>query len=370
MLKIIRITVWRLELALAKPYFLSGGRLRVDSLDATYVRLDTDEGLSGWGEGTPWGHTYVPAHGPGIRAGIETMAPSILGQDPCKPGVVERAMNLCLPGHLYAKGPVIMAVLDLASQISGLAMTGLIGGAFPGSTPVASSISTDTPQGMLANIQSYRERGYHAHSVKVGSDIEGDIARIRHLETHRRPDELIFYDVNRAWTRSQAISVMNAVSDLQVVFEQPCETLDDCLAVRRLTRQPISIDERLDTLADMTRIAVEGIGEIVNIKLNRVGGLLNAARIRDLALANGMKIAVMATGGSVLADTEAAILAQTIPPEHRFATWACQDMITVDPAPGQGSRSVDGTLTAPGQSGLGITPDRERLGEPVAFYEG
>ncbi|MEM8793496.1 MAG: enolase C-terminal domain-like protein [Pseudomonadota bacterium] len=369
-MKITRIRVWQKDLPLAKPYYLSGGRLRFEVLDATYVALETDLGLTGWGEGTPWGHTYLPAHGPGIRAGIETMAPAILGADPRKTGVLERAMDLCLPGHLYAKAPVIMAALDLAGQSAGLPMTELIGGAFEGPTPIASSISTDTPEGMLADIEHYRAKGYRVHSVKVGSDIEGDIARIRYLEANRAPGDLIFYDVNRAWTRAQAITVMNAVADLPVTFEQPCETLEDCLAVRRLTRHPISIDERLETLGDMTRIAVEGIGEVVNVKIGRVGGLLNAARIRDLALAHGMQIAVMATGGSVLADTEAAILSQTIPPEHRFATWACQDMLTVDPAPGQGSRSVNGDLTAPMAPGLGIVPDADWLGAPDAEYEG
>ncbi|MEM9100192.1 MAG: enolase C-terminal domain-like protein [Pseudomonadota bacterium] len=367
-MKITRITVWQKDLPLAKPYWLSGGRLKFEVLDATFVRLDTDDGRSGWGEGTPWGHTYLPAHGPGIRAGIETMAPAILGADPRKLGVLEHALRLCLPGHPYAKAPVIMAAMDLAGQSAGLPMTELVGGAFDGATQIASSISTDTPEAMLADIGAYRAKGYHVHSVKVGSDIEGDIARIRHLEAHRAPSEKIFYDVNRAWTRAEAVTVMNAVGDLSVTFEQPCETLDDCLAVRRLTRQPISIDERLETLADMTRIATEGIGEVVNIKIGRVGGLLNAARIRDLALANGMQIAVMATGGSVLADTEAAILAQTVPPEHRYATWACQDMLTVDPARGQGSRNVDGDLAAPQVPGLGIVPDPAFLAAPEAEY--
>ena len=68
-MKITGITVWQHDLPLAAPYWLSGGRLRFDRLDATFVRIDTDVGISGWGEGTPWGETYLPAHGPGIRAG-------------------------------------------------------------------------------------------------------------------------------------------------------------------------------------------------------------------------------------------------------------------------------------------------------------
>ena len=59
------------------------------------------------------------------------------------------------------------------------------------------------------------------------------------------------------------------------------------------------------TLQDAARIAREGLAEVFGIKLNRVGGLTKAARIRDIALAHGIDMFVMATGGSVLADTEA-----------------------------------------------------------------
>ena len=55
-MRISRITVWQMDLPLGQPYFLSGGRLRFDRLDSTFVRIDTDAGLSGWGEACPWGH--------------------------------------------------------------------------------------------------------------------------------------------------------------------------------------------------------------------------------------------------------------------------------------------------------------------------
>lgn len=50
-MKITRITVWQLDLPLHKPYFLSGGRLRFERLDSTLVKIDTDQGISGWGCG-------------------------------------------------------------------------------------------------------------------------------------------------------------------------------------------------------------------------------------------------------------------------------------------------------------------------------
>ena len=63
-MKITRITVYQVDLPLEHPYWLSGGRLKFECLDATVVKLETDAGITGWGEGTPWGHTYLPAHGP------------------------------------------------------------------------------------------------------------------------------------------------------------------------------------------------------------------------------------------------------------------------------------------------------------------
>ena len=368
-MKITRISVYQKDLPLEDPYWLSGGRLKFEVLDATFVKLETDAGITGWGEGTPWGHTYVPAHGPGIRAGIETMASAILGQDPRKLAHVERAMDLCLPGHLYAKAPVDLACWDIAGQAAGLPIADMLGGRDSEGTWIASSVSTGEPDYMLDIIRKYRQTGYKVHSAKVGADIEKDIARIRFLEKNRLPDERILYDVNRAWTRREASIVMNAVADLGITVEQPCETLDDIAAIRQVTTTPISVDESLVTLQDAARIARDGLAEVFGIKLNRVGGLTKAARMRDIALAHGIQIYVMATGGSVLADTEAAHLAQTIPQEFRLGTWACQDMLSVDVAPGQGARNVGGKLTASDAPGHGIVPDEALLGAPLAQFE-
>jgi L-alanine-DL-glutamate epimerase-like enolase superfamily enzyme len=107
---------------------------------------------------------------------------------------------------------------------------------------------------------------------------------------------------------------------------------------------------------------------VFGIKLNRVGGLTKAARLRDIALAHGIDIFVMATGGSVLADAEALHLAATIPDANIRAVWACQDMLTVDIADGRGPRNIDGHLHLPKGSGLGVHPDEASLGNPVAIY--
>jgi L-alanine-DL-glutamate epimerase-like enolase superfamily enzyme len=368
-MKITRISVYQVDLPLEHPYWLSGGRLKFACLDATFVKIETDAGITGWGEGTPWGHTYVPAHGPGIRAGIETMASFVVGLDPRRVLDVERAMDLALPGHLYAKSPIDMACWDIAGKAAGLPIADLMGGGSRTPRPIASSVGAKTIEETREVIQRYRDRGYVAHSVKIGGDVERDVARVRDVESIRLPGEIVLYDVNRGWTRQQALRVMQATEDLKVMYEQPGETLDDIAAIRPLHSAPVSVDESLVTLQDAARIARDGLAEVFGIKLNRVGGLTKAARMRDVALAHGIDMFVMATGGSVLADTEALHLAATIPDINCHAVWACQDMLTVDLADGRGPRNKAGHLHLPEEPGLGVEPNEDQLGHPVAVYQ-
>ena len=368
-MKIQTITVYHLNLPLIKPYYLSGGRLKFEQLDSTFIKITTDNGLVGWGEGCPWGHTYLPEFGGGVRAAAELIAPALIGMDPRRHEHINRVMDLQLPGHYYAKSPFDIACWDIAGQSAQLPIVDLLGGHYEEPTPIASSVSTGSPEAMLATIQGFRDMEYFVHSVKIGADVEQDIQRIRHLEANRKPGELFFYDVNRAWLPSEAITVMNQVQDLPIFFEQPCETLLQCEQVRRQTRQPISIDENLIKLDDLQWVIEHRVGEIINIKVSRVGGLTRARKLRDLALNAGFKILIMDTGGTVIADTAVQHLAQSIPAQNRIGTWLCQEMITVDVAPRLGSRNRQGCSAIPAnQVGLGVAPDESLLGEPVAVY--
>ena len=367
-MKIECISVWQLDLPLHKPYWLSGGRLRFECLDSTLVRIDTDAGISGWGEGCPWGVTYLPAFGKGIRAGIDELAPLLLGRDPRQPDAINRVMDLALPGHPYVKSALDIACWDIAARSAGLPTCELLGAREPDPVPIASSVSTGTPDQMLDEVKHFRDLGYRVHSCKVGADVHLDIERVNLLSGNELDGEIIFYDANRAWLPREAITVMNSVSGLTSWFEQPCETLDEIAQVRRQTSFPIGVDEGLHGYDDLLRIQREGIAEVVNIKINRVGGLTKARRLRDFCLATGITMLIMDTGGSVLADTAVAHFAQTIPSASCLGVWSCQEMVSVDPAPGQGARNVDGCFSAPELPGFGVEPELEMIGDPVAIY--
>ena len=366
-MKITAIKVHQVTLPLKKGYSLSGGRLRFDRLDSTLVELETDEGLTGWGEGCPWGSTYLPAFARGIRAGIEELAPAVLGRDPRRTDRVYQAMTLALPGHPYVKSALDMACWDILGKACGLPLSELLGGREEGPVTLHSSISTGTPEEMADSVREARERGYRHHSCKIGSGVEQDVRRIRTLSETFGGTDSIVWDVNRAWLPDQAIRIMNASPPDAAGFEQPCETLEECLQVRRLTRQPIYLDESIQCYGDAVRARAEGACEGIGLKLGRVGGLSVARAIRDFCVATGLRMNIEETGGSRFGDTAAVHLAAATPATHRRATWLCHDMLTLDTGAG-GATNEGGVTHAPSAPGLGVEPLRDVLGEPVAVY--
>lgn len=368
-MKITAIKVYQVDLPLNKPYWLSGGRLKFEKLDSTIVAVETDEGITGWGEGCPWGVTYLPAFGGGIRAGIAELAPPLLGQNPLHLDQINQIMDVSLPGHLYIKSPIDMACWDILGKHAGLPLYALLGGKFQDDVPLHSSISTDTPQGMVENVRSYRKQGYKIHSAKVGgSDVDNDIERINALLADKPAGDTITFDVNRAWLPSEAIAVMNATSDSRAFFEQPCETLDQCRQVRQLTRNPIILDESIQTFEDLLLAQRHNVTQAIGLKVGRVGGLTKARRMRDFCVATGIKMNIEDTGGSAIADTAAIHLALATPAEFDRATWDCSQHHSVITATG-GYVKKNGRATVSTTPGIGIKPVLDVLGEPVAVYQ-
>ncbi|MXZ68408.1 MAG: mandelate racemase [Acidimicrobiia bacterium] len=369
-MKIIRISVFRLALPLQRPYELQGGRLRFEQLDSTLVRLDTDDGVSGWGEACPWRSTYLPAFPKGIRAGLEELAPGLLGRDPRRTDVINTMMDTALPGHPYVKSAIDIACWDILGKATGLPVCDLLGGRRPEDVTIQSSIPSDDPPEMWRTIERYHARGYRIHSAKVGSDVAADIERIEYLAERMPAGSSLTIDANRAWIPDQAIRVMQATETVDAYFEQPCETYEECLQVRRSTRQPILLDEIIHTYEDLVRAYHDQACEGIGLKPNRVGGLTKARRIRDFCVQMGLRLNIEDTGGTALADTAAVHLAQATPARYRRGTWFCHEMITVDPIIG-GARNLGGVARAPRTPGLGAEPDPEALGDPlmVVGYE-
>ena len=368
-MRITRITVWQIDLPLAEPYFLSGGRLRFDRLDSTILQIDTDDGLSGWGEACPWGHSYLPAHSPGVRAGLEILAPAIIGADPRSIDHINKLMDTALPGHGYVKSAVDIACWDIFGQAAGMPIWQCLGGSEATPVAVNSSISTGTAEEMLALIQAASANGYRVHSAKIGgSDTATDIARIEAISAALPAGESVTFDVNRAWQPATAIQVLNSVAARDWI-EQPCETLDQCAHVAARVPQPIMLDECMHSFQDHLEAWRRNAANGVKVKPNRLGGLTRARQVRDFGLSVGWQMHIEDVGGTALADTAAIHLAASTPAANRLASWLCHYHLAVDPVAGQGARNRDGFATPPSAPGLGVVPDIAALGEPGRTYE-
>ena len=368
-MRISRISVWQIDLPLHTPYFLSGGRLRFDSLDSTIIRIDTDEGLSGWGEACPWGHTYLPAHGPGVRAGLGMLAPAMLGLDPRGLDHLNAVMDATLPGHPYVKSAIDIACWDIFGQAAGMPLWQCLGGHEATRVAVNSSISTGTPDEMIELIRTASAAGYRTHSAKIGgTDIAADIARIDAIAAALPEEESVTFDINRAWQPATAVKVLNSVSSRDWI-EQPCETLDQCAHVAERVPQPIMLDESMHGFQDHLDAWRRGACEGVKVKPNRLGGLTRARQVRDFGVSVGWQMHIEDVGGTALADTAAIHLAASTPDANRLASWLCHYHLAVDPVPGQGARNAGGFAAPPSEPGLGIIPDENMIGAAVATYE-
>ena len=323
-MKITGIRVYQVDLPLNEPYWLSGGRLKFEKLDSTIVAIDTDAGITGWGEGCPWGVTYLPAFPLGIRAGIQELAPWLIGQNPLHLEQINRVMDIALPGHPYIKSPLDMACWDILGKHTGLPLYSLLGGKYQDDVPLHSSVSTGTPEKMVDIVRNKRKQGYKIHSAKVGgSDVDTDIERINALLDDCPAGDVITFDVNRAWLPSEAVVVMNATKDSRAFFEQPCETIDQTRQVRELTRHPIIMDESIQSFHDLLMCQRHNLLQAAGLKLGRIGGLTKGKLMRDFCIQTGVKMNLEDTGGSQISDTAVVHWALSTPAEFDRATWDC-----------------------------------------------
>ena len=176
-----------------------------------------------------------------------------------------------------------------------------------------------------------------------------------------KPRDVLVADANTGWPQHQAIRVAHAIRDLDVYIEQPCQSYEECLAVRRRTNRPFVLDEVIDDLSMVVRAASDQAADVINLKISKVGG---PRQIRDLCVSLGIALTIEDTWGGDIVTAAIAHLAQSTPPEYLFSSTDFNSYVTVSIADGAPQRR-HGRLAAPSGPGLGITPRTEMLGKPV-----
>ncbi len=363
-MKITRIAAYQIDLPLVEGRYNWSGGKSVEVFDSTLVKIETDEGLVGWGEVCPLGPFYLPAYGPGARAGIKELGPQLLGLDPREIAKVNDVMDRALLGHPYVKSPLDMACWDLLGKAAGLPVATLLGGRFGEAVDLYRAISQEAPEKMAARVAQSRGEGYHKFQLKVGGSVEDDIARIRACREVLRPSDLLVCDANTGWLMHEAARVVRAVKDLDVYIEQPCRSYEECLTIRRRTDHPFVLDENVDSIEMLLKAQCEGAMDVINLKISKVGGLTKARAIRDLCVTLGIAMTIEDSWGGDVTTAAIAHLAHSTPPALRFSATDFNSYVTVSTAAGAPQRD-HGTMRASETPGLGIAPRLDVIGKPV-----
>ena len=363
-MKITQIILYQVDPPLHEGSYQWSGGKSVDVFDSTIVAVETDDGHIGYGECCPLGPFYLPAYGAGVRAGIKELGPHLIGHDPTQSSKLNQLMDQCLKGHAYVKSPIDIACWDIKGQVTGIPVCEMLGGRYGDDFVLYRAISQIEPEAMAANVKHYRDEGYRRFQLKVGSNPDEDIDRIRLASGVLESGDKLIADANTGWLMHEAARVVRAVDDVDVYIEQPCETYEECLSIRERTSHPFVLDEVIDSLDILVRGHADRAMDVVNIKISKFGGITKAALARDLCVKLGIAMTIEDSWGSDVTTAAIAHLAHSTPTEYLFTSTDFNSYVTVSTADGAPQR-IKGRMSASIEPGLGVQPKMDVLGNPV-----
>jgi cis-L-3-hydroxyproline dehydratase len=363
-MKITDISIYQVDLPLHEGNYSWSEGKSVDVFDSTVVRVETDEGVAGFGEVCPLGPVYLPAYAAGARLGIQEIAPQLIGCDPTQLDALNRTMDRVMKGHPYVKSAIDMACWDILGKAAGMPVCNLLGGRYGEDVVLYRAISQRPAAEMADNVSGYRNEGYRRFQLKVGGKPDEDIERIRAVSEVLEPGDKLVADANTGWLMHEAMRVVNGVRDVDVYIEQPCTSYEECLSIRRNTTLPFVLDEVIDSIGAILKGAADGAMDVVNIKISKFGGLTKAKQARDLCVSLGIGMTIEDSWGGDIITAAIAHLAHSTPTDFLFTTTDFNSYVTTSIADGAPQR-VDGRMAASTEPGLGVSPKFDVLGERV-----
>jgi cis-L-3-hydroxyproline dehydratase len=363
-MQITRIRAYRADLPLHEGSYKWSGGKAVSVFDTTVVEVETEAGLTGYGEVCPLGPFYLPAYAGGARAGIAELGPHLLGENPLGLVQLNRRMDAALKGHPYVKSAIDMACWDILGKATGQPVCVLLGGRYGEDFALYRAISQESPDAMARRVAGYRAEGYRRFQLKVGGDPLEDIRRIKAVAALLQPGDRLIADANTGWLMHDAMRVVRGVSDVDVYIEQPCPTYEECLSVRLHCTHPFILDEVIDSVDMLLRAHAEHAMDVVNLKVSKLGGLTRTKQARDLCVSLGIAMTLEDSWGGDIVTAAIAHLAHSTPPEFLFTATDFNSYVTVSIADGA-PRRRQGRMAASTAAGLGVTPKMDVLGKPV-----
>jgi len=286
-MKITRVRFEQVRLFLHEPFVTAA--LARDFQPVLFVKVETDDGLSGFGEAIPTRHITGETL-ESCMAAIKELGEKITGMNPFCVERIHAVMDKHLVMNTAAKAGIDIALYDIKGKALGQPLYKVLGG-------YGDSIETDVTFSIMDNEELAAKakkrvaEGYRILKIKTGLDVERDIEAVAKVRKAVGDGVTLKVDANQGYSVSDAIKFINAAEKFGVMaYEQPCPCCDvnAMAAVRRGTGAKIIADESIRTHSDAINYIRHEACDMMNIKLMKSGGIFKAEKINAVCEGAGI----------------------------------------------------------------------------------
>ncbi len=283
-MKITHISFERLDLKLSDPYTIA-----YETIDRTsnfILKVETDTKIVGYGCAAP--DPVVTNESPSdVTDAIKNIIiPYLLGKDPFTYALLLLELKELLGKRSSALAMVDLALFDIMSKKAEVPLYKFLGG-YRNSIATSITIGIMSIDETLSYASEYVKQGFTILKIKGGSNLEEDIAKMRMIH-EKYPNIELRFDGNQGYSVKESVDFVKATAAIGIeIFEQPTkvESEERLGEVTDQVSIPVMADESLKTLTDAFRLAQNERVDMVNIKLQKVGGIWVGMHINSVAKA-------------------------------------------------------------------------------------
>lgn len=330
-----------LEAPVKEPWRI--GTAVYHSMHAMIVRVETDEGITGWGEGLV---RFSPKAGAAVVRDI--LSPVVVGQDPGNIELLWDRMYAVMRGRGHSKGYVLeamsavdIALWDILGKALGQPIHRLLGSYGRTSLPVyASSILIKTPEEQAREAERLAGQGFTGVKLKIGQGIEADLRSVRAVRKAIGDGVQLMVDANCAYEYLPALRLGRSLEAEGVAwYEEPVapEQLDSYVKLCQDLDMPVAGGETEFTRWAFKEILIRQAMDIVQPDIGRVGGFSEVRKIAALASAFEVPVGPHTGAGAAILIAAsiqwAASLSNMLTFEYMYPENPLREELLVEPLP-------------------------------------
>jgi len=354
--QITSVDIYKADIEFKEPFRIA--IMEILSAQSVFIKINTNQGHYGFGEANPTGGITGETQAINLAGGVD-LAKLLLNKDPLNIEERMQEIDRFLIHNSSLRSAFDMALYDLLGKAAELPLYALLGGG-KRSFWTDNTIGIADPDYMAKKALDYKNRGFQAIKVKLGTTKDQDVERIKKIRKAIGDDLPIRIDANQGWDYKTAVATLHALESMGIEYcEQPiaCWDYENMRRIRQNTSIAIMADESLFDHHDAFKLASMGCCDYFNIKLAKCGGIHTALKINAIAEGAGIPCMVGCMTETRLGLTAAAHLVSARPNIH-YADLDGYLFMKSDPVVG-GSRYNVGEITLPDTPGHGadIDPD-------------